>query len=155
MVKGDIGTEGEVGTTLADYGFTQIQVPNTVEFNFFTDGSSNSIYMNNEDRIHITNIPTGWTVNQAFDGNATPLRITPQAGITMDQFKQGLTNVFYDSCGKEHDCGNNPETYTPGVRRVRVQLNYTNPALNETHGFTKNLSAREKVILTPVSWRIR
>ena len=156
VIEGDVGTEGEIGTELADYGFSATNVPDSVEFNFFTDGSLNSIYMNNEDRIHITNVPAGWTVTQAFDGNATPLRITPQSGITMDQFKDGLTNVFYDSCGKEHDCGNNPETYTPGVRRIRVQLNYTlDPSSNETHGFTKNLAAREKVILTPVSWRIR
>ena len=111
--------------------------------------------MDEEDSINITTIPSGWTVNQTFDGNSTPLRITPATGITVDQFKQGLTNVFYQSCGKEHDCDNNPETYTPGVRRIKVQLNYTNPLLNQTHNFTKNLQAREKVILTPVSWRIR
>jgi hypothetical protein len=111
--------------------------------------------MDDEDSIDITNIPSGWTVNQSFDGNSTPLRITPQTGITLDQFKAGLTNVFYKSCGKEHDCSSNPETYTPGIRRIKVDLNYANPALNETHGFTKNLQAREKVILTPISWRIR
>jgi hypothetical protein len=155
VIQGDIGTEGEVATVTADYGFTSTTVPNTVEFSFYNDGSSNSIYMDDEDSIDITNIPSGWTVNQSFDGNSTPLRITPQTGITLDQFKAGLTNVFYKSCGKEHDCSSNPETYTPGIRRIKVDLNYTNPALNETHGFTKNLQAREKVILTPVSWRIR
>ena len=155
VVKGDIGTEGQVGTTVTDYNFSSTVVPGTVEFSFYNDGSSNSIYMDDEDSIDITNIPSGWTVNQSFDGNTTPLRITPQVGITMDQFKDGLTNVFYKSCGKEHDCSSNPETYTPGIRRIKVDLNYTNPALNETHGFTKNLQAREKVILTPISWRIR
>lgn len=155
VIQGDIGTEGEVGFDTSDFSFSSTTVPNYVEFSFYDNGSDQSIYMSGEDSLSITNIPSGWSVTQNFNGNSTPLKITPATGITLDQFKEGLANVFYKSCGKEQDCSQNPKTYTPGKRRIKLWLKYTNTSLNEEFAFTKSLSAREKVILTPVSWQIK
>lgn len=155
VIQGDLGTEGEIGFTQSDFSFSSTIIPSYVEFSFYDNGSDQSIYMSGEDSLSITNIPSGWSVTQNFNGNSTPLKITPATGITLDQFKEGLANVFYKSCGKEQDCSQKPKTYTPGKRRIKLWLKYTNTSLNEEFAFTKSLNAREKVILTPVSWKIK
>ena len=155
VVQGDVG-DGMIAITtddlagFTDPGFSPIQA----EFNFFNDGSDSSIYMNGEDSLNITNT-AGWTVTQNFSGNS-PLILTPPGGsLSIDQIKNVLDNVFYQNCSKTQDCSQLPDTYTPGTRKIRVRLRYVNSAFDQEIWFTKNLSARNKVILTPVSWKIK
>ena len=157
VVQGGVG-EGEIAInpselTFTDPGFSPLRA----EFSFYVDGSENSIYLNGEDSIGCCTItPPGWTITQSFTNNGSPLILTPPAGaLSADAINAALANVFYQNCSKEHDCSVNPETYTPGVRRVKARLIYTNAAFNQTIGITKNLAARNKVILTPTSWKIQ
>jgi len=114
--------------------------------------------MNGEDSIAINDIPTGWSVTQNFSNNITPLTLTPPpAGtLTLDDLKNALARVFYLNCSKNFNCAEIPESYTPGIRKIRVKLVYTtNAALNREVNFTKLLSAREKVVLTPINLQVK
>jgi len=158
VVQGDVG-DGMIAFTTNDISFNSLSTtPDRVEFNFFNDGSDSSIYMNGEDSIAINDIPTGWSVTQNFSNNITPLTLTPPpAGtLTLDDLKNALARVFYLNCSKNFNCAEIPESYTPGIRKIRVKLVYTtNAALNREVNFTKLLSAREKVVLTPINLQVK
>lgn len=157
VVQGGVG-DGAIAINQSELTFTDPGFsPLRAEFNFYEDGSENSIYLNGEDSIVCcTSMPSGWTKTQSFTNNASPLILTPPAGaLSANAINTALANIFYQNCSKEHICSAAPETYTPGVRRIKARLIYTNAAFNQTIGITKNLAARNKVILTPTSWKMQ
>ena len=155
VVQGDVG-EGEISITADDVAFSTLSnFPARVEFSFFSDGSNNSIYMEGEDSLDHNSLPLGWTTTQSFSNNSSPLILIPPANSTLADIKNASSKVYYNSCSTNHDCSSKPNFYTPGQRKIKVKLIFSNTALNQEIGIIKNLPARNKVILTPVSWNIR
>jgi hypothetical protein len=155
VVQGNVG-EGEISITTEDIIFIDSgHSPSSVELSFFSNGSSNSIYMQGEDSLDHKSLPAGWTTAQPFTNNTTPLVLTPPANVTLLEIKNALASVFYNSCSTNHDCSVKPSLYTPGKRRIKAKLIFSNTALNQEIGIVKNLPARNKVLLSPVSWNIR
>lgn len=152
VIQGGVG-DGEIQINASEVTFTDQGVPPLrAEFSFYTDGSENSIYANGEDSLDINTL-SGWTKTQSFTSNSSPLTLTPPVGnLTLTQLKNGIANVFYKNCSKEQDCSVSPQSYTPGTRRIKVDLIYSNVAFNQTIGIVKSLTARDKIVLTPVSW---
>ena len=129
--------------------------PIRAEVSFFNDGSENSIFISDEDTVKVDTsgdiaLSTGWTRSQTFVGSSnSPLKITPPAGevTTIAEWREQLEKVYYQNT--------DTSDFTPGNRRIKVKLVYTDSTLNQEVGIVKAIGSRNSVTVTPISWNNR
>ena len=128
--------------------------PIRAEVSFFNDGSQNSIFISDEDSVKIDtsgdiSLSSGWTKTDFVAGSNTPLKILPPSNqvISIAEWREELEKVYYQNT--------DTSDFTPGNRKIKIKLVYTNSALNEEIGIIKTIGSRNAVTVTPISWNNR
>ena len=129
--------------------------PIRAEISFFEDGSGNSIFISDEDTVKIDTtgdiaLSSDWNKTNDFIGSSnSPLKITPPSGriVTIDEWKEELAKVYYQNT--------DTTDFTPGNRRIKIVLVYSDTSLNETIGIVKAIGSRNAITVTPISWNNR
>ena len=128
--------------------------PIRAEVSFFNDGSQNSIFISDEDSVKIDtsgdiSLSSGWTKTDFVAGSNTPLKILPPSNqvISIAEWREELEKVYYQST--------DTDDFTPGNRKIKIKLVYTDSALNEEIGIIKTIGSRNAVTVTPISWNNR
>ena len=128
--------------------------PIRAEVSFFDDGSQNSIFISDEDSVKIDtsgdiSLSSGWTKTDFVAGSNTPLKILPPSNqvISIAEWREELEKVYYQST--------DTDDFTPGNRKIKIKLVYTDSALNEEIGIIKTIGSRNAVTVTPISWNNR
>ena len=128
--------------------------PIRAEVSFFNDGSQNSIFISDEDSVKIDtsgdiSLSSGWTKTDFVAGSNTPLKILPPSNqvISIAEWREELEKVYYQNT--------DTSDFTPGNRKIKIKLVYTDSALNEEIGIIKTIGSRNAVTVTPISWNNR
>ena len=132
-----------------------VKGPIRAEISFYTDGSDNSIYVDDEDTVAINTtgdgaLSTGWSRAATFVGQSnSPLKITPPTGevVTIAQWRNELEKVYYQNT--------DTSDFTPGNRKIKIKLVYSNSSLNQEIGTVKTIGSRNAITVTPISWNNR
>lgn len=129
--------------------------PIRAEISFFNDGSDNSIFISDEDTVKVDTsgdraLSTGWSKAADFVASSnTPMRITSPAGqvVTIQQWRDELEKVYYENI--------DTSDFTPGNRKIKIELVYGDTSLNQEVGIVKAIGSRNAVTVTPISWNNR
>ena len=132
-----------------------VKGPIRAEISFYTDGSDNSIYVDDEDTVAVKTtgdgaLSTGWSRAATFVGASnSPLKITPPTGeaVTIAQWRNELEKVYYQNT--------DTSDFTPGNRKIKIKLVYSNSSLNQEIGTVKTIGSRNAITVTPISWNNR
>ena len=95
-------------------------------------------------------LSSDWNKTNDFIGSSnSPLKITPPSGriVTIDEWKEELAKVYYQNT--------DTTDFTPGNRRIKIVLVYSDTSLNETIGIVKAIGSRNAITVTPISWNNR
>ena len=129
--------------------------PIRAEVSFYNDGSDNSIFIKSEDTLEVAasgsgSLSTGWSKGVDFTPSTnTPMQITSPSNevATIEQWKTELAKVYYRNT--------DTSDFTPGNRKIKIELVYGDTSLNQTIGIVKTIGARNSVTVTPISWNNR
>ena len=79
----------------------------------------------------------------------TPMRITSPAGqvVTIEQWRDELEKVYYENV--------DTSDFTPGNRKIKIELVYGDSSLNQEVGIVKAIGSRNAITVTPISWNNR
>lgn len=125
--------------------------PIRAEISFYDDGSDNTIFINGEDSVDVSDLDTGWSESTSFSSTAnsqTAMVITPPSGVvTMAKWQEELAKVFYQN--------KQLSNFTPGNRKIKIVLVYGDTSLNQTVGIIKSIGSRNQIVVTPISWNNR
>ena len=98
-------------------------------------------------------LSSNWTINQDFTSSSnSPMKITPPdidtyEIATLDQWRSELAKIYY--------INTDTSDFTPGNRRIKIKLVYSDTSLNEEIGIVKTIGARNTVQVTPEAWSNR
>ena len=139
------GADIEEDGNMIDVGVGPIRA----EMSFCTDGSQNSIYMEDEDSVDIEGLSSGWSKTSSFTSNTSPLTITPPSDkvTSIKDWGRELAKGFYQNTQTSN--------FTPGNRSIKIKLVYADPGLNEEICVLKTIGSRNRVVVNPVSWNNR
>ena len=129
--------------------------PIRAEISFYNDGSDNSIFISDEDTVKVNtsgdgSLSSGWSKTVDFVASSnTPMRITSPAGevVTIEQWRDELAKVYYENI--------DVSDFTPGNRKIKIELVYGDTSLNQEIGIVKAIGSRNAVTVTPISWNNR
>ena len=132
--------------------------PIRAEISFYNDGSENSIFISGEDDLEVASsgdmaLSSNWAVSQDFTSSSNiPMKITPPnintyEIATLEQWRSELAKIYY--------INTDTSDFTPGNRRIKIKLVYTDTSLNEEIGIVKTIGARNTVQVTPEAWSNR
>ena len=129
--------------------------PIRAEISFYDDGSDNSIFIDDEDTVNVETtgdraLSTGWLKPVSYSASSnTPMRITSPAGqvVTIEQWRDELEKVYYENV--------DTSDFTPGNRKIKIELVYEDPSLNQEVGIVKAIGSRNAITVTPISWNNR
>lgn len=124
--------------------------PLKAKITFYNDGSDNSIYIQSEDTIEVPTLSTGWSgTSFNLDGNLYEATITAPTDkvVTLDQWREEIAKAYYQSASVND--------FTPGNRKIKVELIYSDVNKNTEVGILKTIGSRNRVVVTPISWNNR
>ena len=77
------------------------------------------------------------------------MKITSPSGevVTMEQWRDELVKIYYQNT--------DTSDFTPGNRKIKVKLVYTDSSLNQEVGIVKAIGSRNAITVTPISWNNR
>ena len=124
--------------------------PIKAKITFYSDGTDNSLYIQDEDTIVVPTLSSGWT-GTSFDtnGNSYEATITAPTNtiVTLDDWRNEIAKAYYQS-----ESINN---FTSGNRKIKIELVYTDTSRNTDVAVLKTIGSRNRVVVTPVSWNNR
>ena len=105
--------------------------PIRAEISFYDDGSDNSIFIDDEDTVNVETtgdraLSTGWSKTVSYSASTnTPMRITSPTGqvVTIEQWRDELEKVYYENV--------DTSDFTPGNRKIKIELVYGDTSLNQ------------------------
>ena len=129
--------------------------PIRAEVSFYDDGSDNSIFIDDEDTVNVETtgdraLSTGWSKTVSYSASTnTPMRITSPTGqvVTIEQWRDELEKVYYENV--------DTSDFTPGNRKIKIELVYGDSSLNQEVGIVKAIGSRNAITVTPISWNNR
>ena len=129
--------------------------PIRAEVSFYDDGSDNSIFIDDEDTVNVETtgdraLSTGWSKTASYSASTnTPMKITSPAGqvVTIEQWRDELEKVYYENV--------DTSDFTPGNRKIKIELVYGDTSLNQEVGIVKAIGSRNAITVTPISWNNR
>ena len=124
--------------------------PTKAKITFYSDGSDNSIYIQDEDSIEVGTLSTGWTsTNFDIDNNTFEATITPPANTvtSLQEWREEIAKAYYQSA--------QINSFTPGNRKIKIELIYADTTKNTNISIIKTIGSRNRVVVTPISWNNR